>query len=279
MVRVLIFGRRGYLAHRFSQGFAAFGATIRATVADVTDPTAVMEAVAKGKPDLVLNAAGKTHSPTHATIDGCEEDNAAKYQTFKVNVDGAFNVRFACQMHGVPLVHLGSGCIFDGHGAAHITEDAHPNPVSYYAVTKVMADRLMMQYDKALILRLRLPISDDNHPRNTLVKLAGYDRVVDAPNSVTDVDSLISAAWQLVKAEKFGVFNVVNPGIVSPYNLAVQMGRKPERLTPEGLNALTVAGRSNCVLSTAKLEAAGVKLEPASVVIARHVAKLRGKVA
>jgi 3,5-epimerase/4-reductase len=278
-MRVLIFGRSGYLAHRFSRGFAAFGATIRATVADVTSAADVTDAIVRANPDLVINAAGKTHSAHHATIDGCEEDNAAKYQTFKVNVDGAFNVRFACQMHDVPLIHLGSGCIFDGHGAAHITEEATPNPVSYYAVTKVMADRLVAQYDKALILRLRLPISDDHHPRNTLVKLSGYDRVVDAPNSVTDVDSLVTAAWCLIDKQRYGIYNVVNPGIVSPYDLAVAMGRNPERLTPDGLNALTVAGRSNCVLSTAKLEAAGVKLDPASVVIARHVAKMRGKVA
>ena len=278
-MRVLIFGRRGYLAGHFLRAFSARGCTTLLSECDVTDQLAVMSDIRGFSPDLVINCVGKTHSPQHATIDGCESDAAAKAQTYAVNVMGALRVRDACAIANVPLIHLGSGCIFDGYGETPLTEDVEPNPVSYYAKTKALADQMVSRYDKALILRLRLPVSDDLHPRNTLVKLAKYAEVVDAPNSVTDVASLMDATWQLVRAGKTGIFNVVNPGPVSPYHLALLMGNEPAPINPDELNARTLAPRSNCVLSTAKLEDAGVYLPLSWTVITRHVKALQERAA
>ena len=271
----LVLGRRGYLAERFRKGFQERGASIVWTNADVCDPEDMRQAlIGLGPKDVVINAAGKTHSATSPTIDGCEDSRLSEQETHRVNVEGARVVRDACAKHDVPLIHLGSGCIFDGY-SERFTEESAPNPVSFYAKTKVEADRLVSEYPGALILRLRLPVSDDQHPRNTLVKLADYEAVVDARNSVTDVQSLVTAAWHLLKGARRGIFNVVNPGPVSPYDMAREMGQQPQRLTAAQLNKLCVAARSNCVLSTTKLESTGVKLIPARVAIAHHIARLR----
>jgi len=46
----------------------------------------------------------------------------------------------------------------------------------------------MIHYPNVLILRLRMPVSDDLHGRNFVTKITKYDRVVDIPNvSVTCV--------------------------------------------------------------------------------------------
>jgi 3,5-epimerase/4-reductase len=274
--RVLVFGGRGlsvgYLAGYYCRTFGAYGAAR----ADITDKASALKAITDTAPDVVLNAAGMTHSPSHPTIDGCQHDDYARARTHLVNVIGPMVLRDICAARRLPLIHLGSGCIFDGRGSVPQTEESDPNPVSYYAETKVHADMALREYSDALILRLRLPVSDDWHPRNTLRKLAGYTSVVDAPNSITDVESLITATWQLLHAGKRGIYNVVNPGPVSPFDMATAIqGGAPERLTPGQLNRLTLANRSNCVLSTAKLEAAGVRLIDADLAVRHHVARLK----
>lgn len=43
----------------------------------------------------------------------------------------------------------------------------------------------MKTYPNVLILRLRMPVSDDLHPRNFVTKISQYDRVVNIPNVST----------------------------------------------------------------------------------------------
>jgi 3,5-epimerase/4-reductase len=276
-VRVLILGGRGFLAQAFDRHLTALGDEAIRTHVDVTRRQSIENTIIETHADVVVNAAGKTHGASSNTIDGCEEDNGARRETMAVNVDGAKAARDACARRGVPLVHIGSGCVFDG-AAGEFTEDSAPNPVSYYAETKVLGDNAVLEYEDALILRIRLPVTDEPHPRNTLVKLASYRSVVDARNSVTDVRSLVVAARQLLLSDHRGIFNVVN-GDLSPYSVAAFIAETrglaaPERLTPQGLNAITRAPRSNCTLSTAKLRAAGVRLAPAWIVAEHHVWRL-----
>lgn len=47
----------------------------------------------------------------------------------------------------------------------------------------------MKTYPNVLILRLRMPVSDDLHPRNFVTKISQYDRVVDIPNVSVDYQS------------------------------------------------------------------------------------------
>lgn len=61
-------------------------------------------------------------------------------------------------------------------------------PVSMnYCVDSRM--QIMRTYPNVLILRLRMPVSDDLHPRNFVTKISQYERVVDIPNVGTGYQS------------------------------------------------------------------------------------------
>lgn len=49
--------------------------------------------------------------------------------------------------------------------------------------------QIMRTYPNVLILRLRMPVSDDLHPRNFVTKISQYERVVDIPNVGTGYQS------------------------------------------------------------------------------------------
>lgn len=254
-MRVLVFGPDGWLGQRFAAHFSGVGHEVLPARTDITDLESVRSVMRTG-PDLVVNAAGRTHSPTVPNIDGCVESDAAKRDTVAVNALGAGNVALAAAERGCRLVHLASGCIFDGD-AQVFDESSDPNPVSWYAETKVLGDRLVLSaHPDALVLRIRMPISAVPHPRNLLTKLAGAKTVIDVINSVTVVEDLLAFTSGLLSAGISGVVHAVHP---TPLSYRALLGWYREIVDPAyacdwiaPIHYPTVDGRSNCVLRSAR---------------------------
>ena len=94
----------GFLGRRLARDLP--GATLAPV--DITDRDAVAVVLARVRPDVVVNAAGKTGRPN---VDWCEANQEA---TWRSNVLGPLVLAEACAAAGVHLLHLSSGCIFDG---------------------------------------------------------------------------------------------------------------------------------------------------------------------
>lgn len=208
---VLILGATGWLGSHYADYFRTRAQTFRfgSKHCDVTDLNRVREILTELRPDVVINCAGKTHSATIPNIDGCIESLEARNQTTLINVVGAANVAQVCEELKVKLVHIGSGCIFNGYD--HIfTEESEPNPPSFYAQTKLEGDRAVLARNPSvLILRIRMPISCTPHPRNLITKLAQAERVVDVRNTVTVVEDLMHFTRLWLSLGKSGIIHAV----------------------------------------------------------------------
>jgi 3,5-epimerase/4-reductase len=117
----------------------------------------------------------------------------------------------------------------------------------------------MMNYTNVLCLRLRMPVSDDLHPRNFVTKITKYERVVDVPNSNTILHDLLPAAIILAENNETGIYNFTNPGAIS-HNEVLSLFQKIVRpsfmwknFSLEQQSKVIKAGRSNCELDTGKL--------------------------
>ncbi len=238
---------------------------------DIRDASAVHALVQQECPSVVLNVAAITD------IDYAEEH---QQECVAVNTLGADHVAAACQAQGVYLVHMSSGCVQESKSAHEVHgEEDTPSPLCFYAWTKVWAENLIMDrvhhrgYGghlplplKALILRPRQLLSATLSPRNALAKMLTYTKFIDTPNSATVIEDLLFATDKLIAKGATGIFNVVNPGVTSPYEIATLLKAhvKPDmsflKISKDQLNAMTRAKRIDCVLSTAKLEAASVAL-------------------
>jgi dTDP-4-dehydrorhamnose reductase len=231
-----------------------------ASTADVSDMARVRSLLRATQADLVINAASKTHSATTPNIDGCLESPYMRRQTLAANALGAGNVALACAEYGCQVVHLSSGCIFEGDRP--FNERSVPNPPSFYARTKAFGEQLVSEAnDQALIVRLRMPISAEPHPRNLLTKLSSALDVVDVTNSVTVVEDLLPFVDALAFAGVTGVVHAVNPepvtfrDLMARYRDVVDASCAPTFIPKWEYR--TVDGRSNCVLvSTRELPAA-----------------------
>ena len=274
--RVLLLGGRGYLAGHFRSVYP----DALAPEVDVTDPHAVARALDEARPEVVINCAGKTGRPN---VDWCEDHRA---ETFQVNVTGALVALHACLDRGLYFVHVSSGCIYEGdNGGRGFNEDDPPNFAgSFYSRTKALAEDLIRPYP-ALSLRLRMPFDGTRSDRNLIMKLRNYRRVLTVPNSLTHLPDFLRAAAALIARRATGAYNVVNEGWISPYEVMQFYRRRidPEhRFEPLALDQLPEvarAGRSNCLLDTAKLRAAGLALPPVEQAVEAALAALAGDLA
>src|SRR3989338_1628783 len=257
MSDIVIFGGAGFIGAKLKTVYpdAAF------PLADIADQATVSKIFDAVKPSIVINAAGKTGRPN---VDGCETH---KIETLRSSVTGPLVLLEECQKRDIYFVHIGSGCIYDGNGnGAGFTEDDQPNFTgSFYSLTKAMSDKLLAPFP-VLQIRLRMPFDDRDGPRNLITKLSKFERVLDVPNSITYIPDFLSALETLVKKRARGIYNVVNTGAISPYEIMerykkiVDPSHSFSKLTLKELPEVVSAARSNCILSNAKLKREGIRM-------------------
>lgn len=270
-VKYLIFGN-GYIGNRFQEYFNNIGEESVIGQRRIDSIKDIHLELATYKPEVIINCIGKTGKPN---VDWCE---LHKEETFFSNVTIPTLLAEVCHNTEIKMVHIGSGCIFEGTTELFklFTEDSIPNfKGSFYSRTKIFSEKILSEYDNILQLRIRMPIDNRPNDRNLLTKLLKYNKVLgDIPNSITYLPDLMKASKELIDRKESGIFNIVNPGTVTHrellemYKWYVDPNFKLPKFIPlEELKKLTIAGRSNCVLSTNKLEQKGIEIRNVKIAL------------
>lgn len=263
--RILITGN-GQLGTYYRDYYQSKGATVLNTDSktDIRDEAGMRQIMQEFKPDLVLHTAAKTN------IDWAEQH---KNECFEINTLGSDVIGKLCQEFGVYLVFLSSGCVLESTSAADAqSETVVPSPLCFYSWTKVWAEEMLMHRArrnglKLLVLRPRQLLSAKVDPRNALTKMLTYTKFIDTPNSCTVVEDLMMVTDVLVGQDQVGVFNVVNPGVTTPLEIATLLKEiiKPDmdfvKISKAELNAATLAERVDAVLDGSKIKNVGIELK------------------
>lgn len=275
--RILVFGN-GFVASLMRESHT--GDELKVSHVDVRDESALRVAFEEHAPDAVINTAAKTN------IDWCESN---KQHCFEVNTLGADRVAKLCAERSVYFVQLSSGCLQESRGPDDAKREDDPiDPLCFYAWTKAWAeqliqDRVSREGLRALIIRPRLLVSARLSNRNSLLKLLTYSRFVDISQSATIAEDMIEVILELIARRATGVYNVANPGLISPWDIA-QMLR--ETLDPhfeatkiqlEELNTMTQVRRIRSVLSVDRLRQSDIVLRDIRVGVSSILNELRDK--
>ncbi|PKS09913.1 hypothetical protein jhhlp_004536 [Lomentospora prolificans] len=257
--RFLIWGGEGWVAGHLKALLESQGKEVHSTTIRMENREAVLAELDRVKPTHVLNAAGCTGRPN---VDWCEDN---KETTVRSNVIGTLNLADACFLKNIHCTVFATGCIYqydEEHpigGKGFLETDPANFNGSFYSETKAHVEEIMKYYKNTLILRLRMPVSDDLHPRNFVTKISKYERVVDIPNSNTILTDLLPASILLAEHNDTGIYNFTNPGAIS-HNEVLTLFRdivRPDfkwaNFSLEEQAKVIKAGRSNCKLDTTKL--------------------------
>lgn len=287
--RLAILGAAGFVGSACQQAALAAGyecwPVSRARV-DYTRPTVLREFLESARPDFLINCAGYTGRPN---VDACEDH---KTECLAGNAVLPGIIREACEQAGIPWGHVSSGCIYNGAKAdgRGFTEEDPPNfcfrspPCSFYSGCKALGEEVLAGAARCYIWRLRIPFNEVDHPRNYLTKLMRYERLLDARNSLSQLDEFARVClecWQ--RQVPFGIYNVTNPGSVTTREVVALIRhsgvvRKEFRFfesEAEFMRLAARAPRSNCVLDTGKLQRAGIRMTEIHEAIEQALRKWR----
>jgi len=245
---VILLGASGYIGQAFGKELKRRGIPFRPVSRkeiNYTDYRALQTALKKEKPEFVINAAGFTGKPN---VDACENQ---KGETIAGNVTLAQKVAQACDVAGINLGFVSSGCIYTGakvrkecgtwavedrlteplvsellsnrsDRVAGFTETDEPNfcfahnNCSFYSGTKALAEEVMAGFPDFYVWRLRIPFDEFDGSRNYLSKVQRYAKVYQNWNSISHRADFATACLDTwLQKIPSGIYNVVNPGYVS----------------------------------------------------------------
>ncbi len=280
-MRVVVTGAAGQLGQAIVARFSAAHEVVALTRADLDlgRHHDVMRIVGGSGAGVVVNCAAYNH------VDQAEEDVAGA-------LDGnAFAVRSlarAAAEAGATFVHYSTDFVFDGETERPYTEEDAPRPKSVYGQSKLLGEWFALDAG-AFVLRVE-SLFGGPKPRSSV------DRIIEALESGRDarvfVDRTVSPSYVddvadataalLARAAPAGLYHCVNSGEATWHDLGVEIARllhRPARLTPVHVHDVPMRALRPryCVLSNAKLTAAGVPMPTWQEALARYVARVKGE--
>lgn len=200
----------------------------------------VFNLVEEAKPDVILHLAAATD------VDKCELNPDWAFQT---NTAGTENIVLASKESKATLVFLSSGAVFDGMKSTPYTELDDVNPANIYGKTKLEAEKVVQSALKHyFIIRAGWMIGGGKKDVKFVGKIIrkmmhseSVNVVNDKFGSLTYAKDLLSGIKVLLTTDKFGLYHMVNQGMVSRFDIALEI---KNILSPKKVKILPVSSES-----------------------------------
>jgi dTDP-4-dehydrorhamnose reductase len=280
-MRVVVTGARGQLGAAVVHECAAAYDVVALSRndLDVADDRAVADAVARTRPDLIVNAAAFTD------VDAAED---RPVDALNVNAFAVRALARAAREHGAVLVQYSTDFVFDGRASTPYAETDRPNPQSTYAASKLLGEWFALDAPRGYVLRVESlfgrapggPAEKGSVAAIVNALLAGQAPKVfeDRTISPTYILDAARATRQLLEGgAPPGIYHCVNSGSCTwlefARELARQLGVEP-RLTPVRMGDVPLRAKRPlyCALSNDKLRSRGVEMSTWQRALARFVA-------
>lgn len=219
---ILLTGAGGQLGRAFARRVREEACTLHALTRealDIHDALSVDAAVARLRPQVIVNAAAYT------AVDRAE---AEPEQAFAINRDGAGHLARAARCSGAFLVHISTDFVFDGASSTPYSPHATPNPLSVYGRSKQAGDEAVRDTlgGAALIVRTAWVYAQDggNFVKTMLRLMAARDElrvVADQVGTPTWAAGLADCLWRAIDCDLRGVHHWTDAGVASWYDFAV----------------------------------------------------------
>ena len=270
-MKVLVYGHKGWIGQQFLEILKCNDIDHMCGRSRCESSGSIEIEISHYKPTHVISFIGRTHGTREGkvfpTIDYLETPDKLT-ENLRDNMLAPITLAHVCTRHNIHYTYLGTGCIFKfdeahpyGEEKNGFTEESIPNFFgSQYSVVKGYTDRLMHNYaDNVLNLRIRMPISNIDNPRNFITKITNYEYICSQPNSMTVLPELLPIALDMMKKRTTGTMNFTNPGLIchndilEMYREKVDHGFKWKNFSPSEQKLILAADRSNNYLDTTRL--------------------------
>lgn len=213
MAEILVTGGNGLLGTALLARLGRRATGMDLPALDITDRESVTEAMRIAKPSLVINCAALTD------VDLCQTNPE---RAFLVHRDGVGHLAET----GARLVTISTDHVFTKDDAP-ITEDAAAHPANLYGESKLSGEREALVTGRGAVIRTSWLFGNGKGLlpwlHGGLLRGGSLNVVKDQTACVTFVPHLVDAIVGIVDSGSTGVFHCVNPGPVTPLDLALTL--------------------------------------------------------
>jgi dTDP-glucose 4,6-dehydratase len=271
-MRIIVYGSNGWIGNQFITILENNKIDFIKGKSRIDNNESLLQEIYEINPTHIVSFIGRTHGiigdKKYTTIDYLEQEGKLT-ENVRDNLYSPLLLAHICKEKKIHYTYLGTGCIFKydinhpfGQEKDGFTEDELPNFFgSSYSIVKGFTDRIFHLYkDTALNLRIRMPITGEENPRNFITKIVTYDKVCSVPNSMTVLPELLPKVLDMMKKQITGTINLTNPGLISHneifemYKEIVDPSFKWKNFSQEEQRKILAADRSNNYLDTFLLE-------------------------
>src|ERR1051325_4754372 len=223
--RILITGAEGLLGRYFTTHLLGHCSLARYshTSLDITDAKAVEAFCARDRPDLIINCAV-------VGVDASERDPGRSHS---VNVTGPSNLAAFADVIGADLVHFSSHYVFAGD---RLDEKPYtivdlPQPINQYGESKLAGENAVRDVcARSFIIRSSWIFGHGkagfvNETRGRLLARDPIQAITNIHANTTFVADLIQRTIELICDGTYGTYHLVNAGVCSYYDIAMEIGR------------------------------------------------------
>jgi len=224
-MKALITGAQGMLAADLIPCLQARGYEIIAhshSKLDITDESAVRDAIADTNPTIIFNCAAYTK------VDQAENEQASAEA---VNGLGVKNLCLACRDHHISLVHFSTDYVFDSTQETPHTIHDIPNPINAYGHSKRLGEEYILDILSNFYL-VRTSWLFGLGGRNFVETILDLGRKRGTVSVVTNetgcptwTKHLAQAVAELVEQRCYGIYHVTNSEPTTWYNFAAEIFR------------------------------------------------------
>jgi len=220
-LKIVITGANGLVGKALSKALVAHYETVSLghSDLDITDQDEVRTVLDRERPDLVINCAV-------VQVDACELKPALAEG---VNVAGPANLaRFA-----PGIIHFSTNYVFDGEppGRPPYSILDETRPINVYGSTKLQGEHAVIEGNRQFFIIRTAWVYGSGKPSflasvpRDLREGKRVKAITDAYSTTTYVEDLVSRTIEIMEAGEYGIYHVVNSGVSSYYEFAVEAGR------------------------------------------------------
>ena len=224
-MKILITGAAGLVGSHLARSFSGDHdvAALQRADLDITDRRAVHRSIAAIKPAVIFNCAV-------LQVDESERDPGLAQA---INAEAPGHLAEAATESGAELVHFSTQYAFNGEpvGRAPYTTDDQPEPVNAYGKTKLAGERAVRDgCPRSYVIRTSWVYGSGKNSFlcNVHEQLRAGKKVRaidDIWSSTTYVADLIERCRQILEARRYAIYHVVNAGVCTYYEFALEAGR------------------------------------------------------
>ena len=173
---------------------------------DATNKQEIEKFLTLEKPDIVIDTIALS------SYFVCENNHKL---CRKLNFESAKFIAEACKKIDAKMIFISSSYIFDGEKGNYLETDI-PNSLNKYALSKIDAEKKVLELDRAIVIRSEPMYGFDKGKKQIIfgtntfevdVKI-GFPNILRKPIFIDDVPPII---FSLVEKNQSGIFNIAGP--------------------------------------------------------------------